>query len=62
MIKDNRPKFVYDVVIRNKGNDKIVYAKIVESANAGEAKNSVIMSYGISLSRSEYNITATRIK
>ncbi len=60
-MKNNRPKFPYDVVIRDKVNEKVHYAKIVDAANAGEAKTIVVKHFGIELSRSEYTITAQRL-
>lgn len=52
----------YDVVVRNKDSNKVVYAKIIKATSAGHAKTILVKSLGIELSRSEYHITATKLR
>lgn len=53
----------YSVEIRNKySNDKLAYAKIISAKSATLAKQYIIKLLGIGMSRSEYTITATKLR
>lgn len=53
----------FSVEVRNKfNNDKLVFARIIPAKNASLAKQYYVKYLGIELSRSEYNITATKLR
>lgn len=57
----NKRKIKYDVIIRDKRTNKIIFAKLIEAESESKAKNTVILSYKNILSRTNYNIIVNRL-